>query len=207
MTTATQVDEYQLDALLDALKMDALKNIRRNLNLKNMSSLRKKELVQALAEHIPASVPERTKMMDLQQYTSIVALMTKSGIMPLEQIALEDVFYLSSIGYIHPSKQEDKPVVVMPTQVMKQFFSLDPKEVMADVNRNQKVSNILFGIVRYYGFADLAMVKQLVETYIEEEVEAEWLNNYISYLADYYGMFYAKDGYLIHQTIRVLDSF
>ena len=207
MTTATQVDEYQLDALLDALKMDALKNIRRNLNLKNMSSLRKKELVQALAEHIPASVPERTKMMDLQQYTSIVALMTKSGVMPLEQIALEDVFYLSSIGYIHPSKQEDKPVVVMPTQVMKQFFSLDPKEVMADVNRNQKVSNILFGIVRYYGFADLEMVKQMVETYLEEEVEAEWLNNYISYLADYYGMFYAKDGYLIHQTIRELDSF
>lgn len=48
MTTATQVDEYQLDALLDALKMDALKNIRRNLNLKNMSSLRKKNLFKHL---------------------------------------------------------------------------------------------------------------------------------------------------------------
>ncbi|WP_455663136.1 YecA family protein [Pradoshia sp.] len=207
MTTATQVDEYQLETLLDALKMDALKNIRRNLNLKNMSSLRKKELVQALVEHIPASVPERTKMMDLQQYTSIVALMTKSGVMPLDQIALEDVFYLSSIGYIHPSKQDDQPIVVMPTQVMEQFFNLNPKDIMTVVNRNQKVSNILFGIVRYYGFADLEMVKKMVEAYLEEEVEAEWLNNYVSYLADYYGMFYTKDGYLIHQTIRELDSF
>ena len=207
MTTATHVDEYQLETLLDALKMDALKNIRRNLNLKNMSSLRKKELVQALVEHIPASVPERTKMMDLQQYTSIVALMTKSGVMPLDQIALEDVFYLSSIGYIHPAEQDDQPIVVMPSQVMKQFFSLDPKEIMADVNRNQKVSNILFGIVRYYGFADLETVKKMVEAYLEEEVEEAWLTNYISYLADYYGIFYAKDGYLIHQTIRELDSF
>ena len=127
MTTATHVDEYQLQTLLDALKMDALKNIRRNLNLKNMSSLRKKELVQALAEHIPASVPERTRMMDLQQYTSIVALMTKSGVMPIDQIALEDVFYLSSIGYIHPSEQDEQAIVIMPNEVMKQFFSLIQK--------------------------------------------------------------------------------
>ena len=78
-----------LERLLDSLKMDALKNIRRNLNLKNMSSLRKKELVAALAEKIPASVPEKVQMMDLHQYTAIVAMMTKSGIMPIEQIGLK----------------------------------------------------------------------------------------------------------------------
>jgi hypothetical protein len=206
MTTAT-VDEYNLENLLDSLKMDALKNIRRNLNLKNMSSLRKKELVAALAEKIPASVPEKVQMMDLHQYTAIVAMMTKSGIMPIEQIGLENVFYLSSIGYIHPSEVENQPVVVMPTEVMKQFYNLNPKEIMTIVNRNQKVSNILFGLVRYYGFMEIEKAHKLIEGYLQEEVDSEWLHNYISYLEDYYGDFRLNDGYIIHETIKELDGF
>ncbi|QFK71593.1 hypothetical protein F7984_10295 [Pradoshia sp. D12] len=206
MTTAT-VDEYNLESLLDSLKMDALKNIRRNLNLKNMSSLRKKELVAALAEKIPASVPEKVQMMDLHQYTAIVAMMTKSGIMPIEQIGLENVFYLSSIGYIHPSKVEDQPVVVMPTEVMKQFYNLNPKEIMTVINRNQKVTNILFGLIRYYGFIEVEKAHKLIEGYIQEEVDIEWLHNYIRYLEDFYGDFRLDDEYIIHDTIKELDGF
>ena len=206
MTTAT-VDEYNLENLLDSLKMDALKNIRRNLNLKNMSSLRKKELVAALAEKIPASVPEKVQMMDLHQYTAIVAMMTKSGIMPIEQIGLENVFYLSSIGYIHPAEVENQPMVVMPTEVMKQFYNLNPKEIMTVVNRNQKVSNILFGLVRYYGFMEIEKAHKLIEAYLQEEVDMEWLQTYISYMGEYYGDFRLENEYIIHETIKELDGF
>lgn len=204
--TIVKTDEYSLETLLNSLKMDALKNIRRNLDLKNMSSLRKKELVQALKEHIPASVPERANMMDLDQYSSIVALMTKSGIMELHTLNLEDVFYLSSIGYIHPTKQEEIPVAVMPQEIMDQFYKLNPADLKQVVKRNQKITNIIFGMIRYYGLIDLKNARQLIEAYLQEEIEENWFSNYVTYLEDYYGAFHLIGEYIVNELVKDKDE-
>ncbi len=196
------VDEYKLETLLNALNMEQLKNIRRNLELKNMSSLRKKELVVALNEHIPQSVATKAELMDVDQYAAILRLMSKSGIVEMEQLDMEDVFYLSSVGYIHPAVQEDQQILVMPQEVMAQFFKLEPVQLKELVNKNQKITNLLFGMIRYYGMVDLATAQAMVEKHLGEELDAKWFVEYVNHLVQYYNSFKISGDYLVDDLIE-----
>lgn len=200
------VDEYKLETLLNTLNMEQLKNIRRNLELKNMSSLRKKELVLALNEHIPQSVANKAELMDVDQYAAILCLMSKSGIIEMEQLEMEDMFYLSSIGYIHPAMQEEQPILVMPQEVMAQFFKLDPAQLKALVNKNQKITNLLFGMIRYYGMVEIATAQSMVENHIGEELDAKWFMQYINHLGQYYNSFKISGDYLVDDLIEDVEG-
>ena len=197
-------DEYQLESLLSSLTLDQLKNIRRNLQLKNMSSLRKKELIAALAENIPQTVEQRAQFMDVDQYTAILKLMSKSGVVEVQALEVEDVFYLSSIGYTHPATQEEQDVVIMPNEVMKKFYELDSSQMKVLVNRNQKITNLLFAMARDYGVIELSVAKIIVENYINEEIEAKWLALYVEHLENYYNAFRLGAGkkYIINDAIE-----
>ncbi|MGM9922968.1 MAG: SEC-C metal-binding domain-containing protein [Bacillus sp. (in: firmicutes)] len=195
-------DEYKLGTLLNSLNMEQLKNIRRNLELKNMSSLRKKELVAALEENIPQSIENVVEMMDVDRYTAVLRLMSKSGIIEMDQLEMEDVFYLSSIGYIHPAKQEEQPVLVMPQEVMAKFYDMDPAELKGKLNRNQKITNLLFGMMRTYGMIETAVAQAMVEEYISETIDAKWFVRYVDQLEQYYTSFRISGEYIIAEAIE-----
>ena len=194
-------DEFRLESILDSLKLDQLKNIRRNLELKNMSSLRKKELVVALAEKIPQSVENKAQLLDVDQYSAILRLMSKSGVVEMEALDIEDIFYLSSIGYTHPAKVEDQEVLVMPQEVMKEFYQLDAMQMKALVNRNQKITNLLFAAMRYYGVISIDDAKAMFEKYIGEELDSQWFHQYIMHLENYYGSFRISKNYIVNELV------
>lgn len=197
-------DEYQLETLLSSLTVDQLKNIRRNLQLKNMSSLRKQELIAALAENIPQTVEQRAQFMDVDQYTAILKLVSKSGVIAVQALEIEDIFYLSSIGYTHPTRQEDQDVLIMPQEVMKQFYTLDASQMKVLVNRNQKITNLLFAMMRDYGVIELKVAKTIVETYLNEKIESKWFVNYVAHLEGYYNAFRLGTGkkYIVNDVIE-----
>lgn len=194
-------DEFRLESILDSLKLDQLKNIRRNLELKNMSSLRKKELVVALAEKIPQSVENKAQLLDVDQYSAILRLMSKSGVVEMEALDIEDIFYLSSIGYTHPAKVENQEVLVMPQEVMKEFYQLDAMQMKALVNRNQKITNLLFAAMKYYGVISIDDAKAMFEKYIGEELDSQWFHQYIMHLENYYGSFRISKDYIVNELV------
>lgn len=194
-------DDFRLESILDTLKVDQLKNIRRNLDLKNMSSLRKKELVVALAEKIPQSVEDKAKLLDVDQYSAILRLMSKSGVVEMEALEIEDIFYLSSIGYTHPAKVEDQEVLVMPQEIMKEFYQLDAMQMKALVNRNQKITNLLFAAMKYYGVLSIHDAKVMFEKYIGEELDSQWFQQYIMHLENYYGSFRISKDYIVNELV------
>lgn len=194
-------DEFRLESILNSLKVDQLKNIRRNLDLKNMSSLRKGELVVALAEKIPQSVENKAQLLDVDQYSAILRLMSKSGVVEMEALDIEDIFYLSSIGYTHPAKVEDQEVLVMPQEIMKEFYQLDTMQMKALVNRNQKITNLLFAAMKYYGVIRINDAKVMFEKYIGEEIDSQWFNQYIMHLENYYGSFRISKDYIVNELV------
>lgn len=194
-------DEFRLESILDSLKLDQLRNIRRNLELKNMSSLRKKELVVALAEKIPQSVENKAQLLDVDQYSAILRLMSKSGVVEMEALDIEDIFYLSSIGYTHPAKVENQEVLVMPQEVMKEFYQLDAMQMKALVNRNQKITNLLFAAMKYYGVISIDDAKAMFEKYIGEELDSQWFHQYIMHLENYYGSFRISKDYIVNELV------
>lgn len=194
-------DEFRLESILDSLKLDQLKNIRRNLELKNMSSLRKKELVVALAEKIPQSVENKAQLLDVDQYSAILRLMSKSGVVEMEALDIEDIFYLSSIGYTHPAKVENQEVLFMPQEVMKEFYQLDAMQMKALVNRNQKITNLLFAAMKYYGVISIDDAKAMFEKYIGEELDSQWFHQYIMHLENYYGSFRISKDYIVNELV------
>lgn len=194
-------DEFRLESILNTLTVEQLKNIRRNLDLKNMSSLRKKELIVALAEKIPESVDAKAKLLDVDQYSAILRLMSKSGVVEIEALDIEDIFYLSSIGYTHPAKVEEQDVLVMPQEVMKKFYQLDASQMKALVNRNQKITNLLFAMLKYYGVIDMNVAKHMMESYLGEELDTQWFSEYILHLENYYGSYRISGNYIVNELV------
>ncbi|WP_019243558.1 MULTISPECIES: Rho termination factor N-terminal domain-containing protein [Bacillus] len=194
-------EQFKLEELLGSLTVNQLKNIRRNLDLKikNVSSLRKQELVEALTEGIPSTVANRAMLMNVDQYTAVVTLMTKNGVLEVSQLEMEDVFYLSSVGYAHPVKKDDQQLLVMPKEIIDRFYELDPSQLKVSVNKNQKITHTLFGMMRYFGVIDLLSAQEMVKGYIEEEIDAVWFEEYVAYLSEFYGGFQLVDGYIVNE--------
>lgn len=200
------MNEYKLEELLHSLTVEQLKNIRQNLSLKNMSKLRKKELVVALAENIPATVASSVDYMDMDQYSAVVRMMTKNGAIPIDELEIADVFYLGSVGYAHPIVEDDQHVLVMPKEIMEQFYKLNPAELKIVVNNNQKITNILFGMIRHYGIIECTVAKEMIENYTGEKINDSWFNSYVAHLENYYGSFRMSDGYIVNELVEVEDE-
>ncbi|MFS0784554.1 SEC-C metal-binding domain-containing protein [Bacillus sp. 1P06AnD] len=199
------MDEYTLESMLSSLNMEQLKTIRRNLALKNMSSLRKKELVVALAENIPLTVVERAQYLDVDQYSAILQMMTKNGMIEISQLALEDVFYLSSLGYVHPVTKDGQQMIVMPKEVTEQFYKLNPAVLKEKVNANQKITNLLFAIARNYGMVEADVMKEMIRRCSGLDLEDTWLVAYVDHLSDYYNAFERKDEYFVSDQVSDPD--
>lgn len=180
-------------------------NIRRNLDLKRMSSLRKKELVEALAANIPGTVNEQVTFLTEEQFSFVDRFLQNNGVIKKDEtnIDLEDLFFYTSIGYIHPMTKDEKMLIVMPQEVMDQFEALKHTDLKVGLRKNQRLINLLVVILHHYGVVEIGYAKRILEEDIEQEIELEWFLKFVEFQSNYYNEFHLNDrGYIVNELVE-----
>ncbi len=192
-------NDFTLDQLLGKLTVGQLSNIRKNLELKNMSSLRKPELIQALTDKIPGTVPEQLSYMTEQQYTVVEELLSNDGMTQTNSIEL---IFLNSIGYTHPVEVDGEAFAVLPEEIMTQIRSMEEAELKRVLKKNQRIGNLLAVMLHGYGAITLSDAHVMIEKEIGEAIDAKWFRNFICILSETYDLFHLNGDYIVDELVK-----
>ena len=118
---------------LSKTEMDA---IRKNYDLRNVSTLKKPELEAELARQIPSIFPETIYALDKGAYDDIKLIAKNSGVIPDTDIPFSDVEKLLQYCMAFPGVYREKKVVFMPAELTNIFIQADGSEMESIVRRN-----------------------------------------------------------------------
>ena len=176
---------------LSTLKVADLQDIRKKLQIKNKSSLKKAELIQYLAEAIPFLLRTIIGQFDERRLFLIKNIIAKNGVISAKNVEIEELEYFYKTGFMFTSLQNDDPIVMIPLELLPSLGEIVQDEtILADVQRNTEWIKITRGLLYYYGTVPHEKLVDLVEKYMPIHPDYLAFNQVIFGAMDYYQEIY-----------------
>ncbi|WP_053362302.1 SEC-C metal-binding domain-containing protein [Bacillus sp. FJAT-27251] len=190
------------EALNRLTKVD-LDNLRKELDLQGVSSLKKGELVLVLQDEILAGLEEMCKKLDKERFSLLGELVRNNGV--IEAPSLEDYQYQyfndSSIAMTGTLK--GKKVLVMPQEIVDRIAELQDEGIKAVIDRNTEYIQLTKGLLFYYGTLTYPALKELLDKHLNAIVPGSDYLPVVMHAASYYREFVLEDRYI--SSTRVDD--
>lgn len=151
---------------LSALKMADLHDIRKKLQIKNISSLKKAELIQYLSEAIPFLLSTIISGFDERRLFLIKNIIANNGVISTKNVEIEEMEYFYKTGFMFTVFRNGDPIVMIPLELLPSLEEIVQDEtILADVKRNTEWIKITRGLLYYYGTVPHDRLVGLVEKY------------------------------------------
>src|SRR3954462_1927373 len=151
---------------LSALKVADLQDIRKKLQIKNISSLKKVELIQYLAEEIPFLVRNIISQFDERRLFLIKDIIANNGVISAKNVEIEEMEYFYKTGFTFTGFHNGNPIVMIPLELLPSLGEIVRDEtILTDVKRNTEWIKITRGLLYYYGTVPRDELVSLVEKY------------------------------------------
>ncbi|WP_400243795.1 SEC-C metal-binding domain-containing protein [Niallia sp. JL1B1071] len=155
-----------LKEALSALKMADLQEIRKKLQIKNISSLKKAELIQYLSEAIPIILRTIIREFDERRIVLIKSIIENNGIISAKHVEIEEIEYFHKTGFMFTDIRNGNPFVMIPMELIPSLVEIvQDKAVLNDVKRNTEWIKITRGLLYYYGTVPHEKFVELVGKY------------------------------------------
>ncbi len=162
-----------LQALLNMTKQE-LDDIRYNLCVEGVSSLKKAELAERLVPEILKFSHRWLPSALEEQYQAFQHILQKDGIADdfrEDELRLD---YLRGLGLLAVGAQGDKLLWYMPEEIQQEFKKLDSASYKKAVAANTEMMRLATGLLFFYGVLDYDQLFQMVGKYMEEEDQVEF---------------------------------
>ena len=163
---------------LTRFSKDELSDIRRRLDIKGASQLKKGDLIELLTIKIPLSFEKICMHLDQERYNLIKKIVRNGGYMEAPKLTANQFAYLRNIGIIFTGTFEGKKILVIPQEIVEnQFFQDNHKQFISICRRNTEWIKLTQGLLYYYGTLSLTELHDLLEKYMNEPIR---LSDYLS---------------------------
>ena len=197
-----EVNNTLHDCLSELTKAD-LDKIRSNYQFKNMSKLRKAELVNELELLIPVHLERIIKKMDHSIYQVIKRMIENGGFIELNKADLVQIYILQSFSIAFTKGSGEELFLHMPSEIMETLAKIDNEQLEDVVKRNTKWVQLTQGMLYYYGFIERKSAYHMVSKLTKEEIDYDEYLEVLYFASDYYEEFnYNASGFT---DIRVLN--
>ncbi len=150
--------ESDLRFFLSRLTKDELADVRRSLQLKGASSLKKNELVARLADEVVLGLPQLLAGLNLEQYEIVKKLVESGGSMSGRNFDSGCVAFFRQRGLFFSGMKNGERQLLMPNEVVQAFFSLDQTAIAKQAAANDECMTLVHGMLYYYGAMSLAQI-------------------------------------------------
>ncbi|MBL4953474.1 SEC-C domain-containing protein [Neobacillus sp. YIM B02564] len=172
---------------LSTLKMADLQDIRKKQQIKNISSLKKAELIEYLAEAIPFLLRIIISGFDERRLFLIKNIIANNGVISAKNVEIEEMEYFHKTGFMFTGFRNGDPIVMIPLELLPSLGEIVQDEtILANVLRNTEWIKITRGLLYYYGTVPHDKLVDLVEKYMPIRPD---------YLAFNYAIFDAMEYY------------
>ncbi len=196
---------FHLRSFLERLTKEELITIRQNLEIKGISKLNKKQLIEVLEIEIVNSMKEVISYFDYNQYKILKNIVNRNGIGQIELI-IEEIEFFRELGFIFSCTYNGKRVLVIPNELIFEFNDLDKNiNLHKNIKRNTKWINITQGLLYFYGTLTANKLLEMVGKYTEaiEISEHQDFFRVLRNAQDYYGVI--KNNIFSYSNYQVFD--
>lgn len=151
---------------LSTLKSAELHYIRKKLQLKNVSSLKKAELIQYLEGAIPFLLKNIISIFDEHRLKLIKKIIANKGVLSAKNFEIEELEYFPKTGFMFTSFRNGEKLVIIPVELLSSLEEiLQDETTLKMVKRNTEWIKITRGLLYYYGTVPNDKLVNLVEKY------------------------------------------
>ncbi|MFC8151484.1 hypothetical protein ACFUP3_17555 [Bacillus paralicheniformis] len=180
-------EPYRLESLLHSLSKIELDDIRKSLELKGISNLKKAELIQELVVAIPSHFRRILSTFDQERYGLFKKIVSHSGkIQVPRNVSIEQIKALMDWGIIFPNRLEGKPGLTVPIELVEQFFALDEQELHQMIDRNTEWIRLSHGLLYYYGIVHMSALVDMASELLRQEIDFKEFSDVLTSASDYY---------------------
>ncbi|MBP2630926.1 MAG: hypothetical protein H6Q70_1554 [Firmicutes bacterium] len=161
--------ERTLLAALSTLTKAELDDIRYNLCVQGISSLKKQEMAAAL---VPAIVDFSHKWMltiGIEQYNILTHMSRKNGISTVLDMNDVRMDYMRSMGMVFSGMAEGKQAWYLPNDLLNVYASLDNAKFRKEISFNDEASRLATGLLFYYGYLPYDQLHERVNTFLKDK--------------------------------------
>ncbi|WP_163100165.1 YecA family protein [Peribacillus alkalitolerans] len=177
----------QLIDFLRLLTKDELDEIRKQLKLKGMSSLKKGELAGELSRSIPFHFKQVLFTLDQERTDLIQQIIKNSGTLLLsDEYPISKITTMRRLGIIFPVIKDGQKLLMMPLELIEQFAEVDRVEFQDKILINTEWIRLTHGMLYYYGVMDSSEMLDRISALSKREVDIVEYFDVISSASDYY---------------------
>lgn len=161
-------------SLKDALKgltKDELTKIRQNLNLKGLSTLNKKELIDRITPLISTNLKKILYTFDEERYNLLKKIIANGGYIKVDDMDFGKFNHFRDYGIAFTGWKDDDMILAMPVEIIEAFKGYDNHEYRKIVERNTIWIHLIKGMLYYYGVMDLEYITKKLEEYTREKCD------------------------------------
>ncbi|MDF2566265.1 MAG: hypothetical protein K0Q53_2669 [Massilibacillus sp.] len=160
-------EERTLLAALATLTKAELDDIRYNLCVQGISSLKKQEMAAAL---VPAIIDFSHKWMltiGIEQYNILTHMSRKNGISTVVDMNDVRMDYMRSMGMLFSGMYEGKEAWFLPNDLLNVYASLDNAKFRKEISFNDEASRLATGLLFYYGYLPYDQLHERVNGFLK----------------------------------------
>lgn len=196
---------FTLKEGLNKLTKSELDDIRKGLQIKGASSLKKAELIEVLQREIPESLEKIVLQWDENRFNLLTKIALNDGHTIAPHLESSQIYYFRKLGLIYTGTFEGNKVVAIPNELIEPVLLLEENsDVKAIIHRNTEWIQLTNGLLFYYGTLKETELKEMVEFHTKMPLDLPVFQGIIED-ANSYLQGYKKDdqGY---SNVRVIDS-
>ncbi|WP_257350798.1 YecA family protein [Pseudalkalibacillus decolorationis] len=176
----------KLPDVLGKLTKSEMDVIRKMLNLKGLSSLKKAELALQLEKLIPDHFERVLFTLDQERYNLVKRIVENSGRTKAGQYPRAKIESLQRYGIAFPSYQNEHKMLVMPEELIGIFRKTDGIDLKNQVRQNTEWITLTHGMLYYYGVMESLAQFDYLEELTGKEVDILHYIDVMAAASDYY---------------------
>ncbi|WP_099353264.1 YecA family protein [Fredinandcohnia onubensis] len=173
---------FRLDEALSSYAKYELDDIRRYLEIKNASSLKKADLIALFQQEIPGLLKNVCSQWDLERFSLLVKIARNGGYLQAPELESDQIMYFRKTGMLFTGSINGKRVIAVPDELIEEILTLERDlHFRGIIKRNTEWIKLTHGLLYYYGTLTATELGQMIENYIKEPLR---LHDYIQVLHD-----------------------
>ncbi len=174
---------FRLDEALSAYAKYELDDIRRYLEIKNASSLKKADLIALFQQEIPVLLKNVCSQWDVERFSLLVKIARNGGYLHAPELEDDQIMYFRKTGMLFTGSINGKKVVAIPDELIEEILNVEKDlHFRGIIKRNTEWIKLTQGLLYYYGTLTVTELGQMIEKYIKEPLRPQ---DYFQVLQDF----------------------
>jgi hypothetical protein len=165
---------FHLAEALSSYAKYELDDIRRYLEIKNASSLKKADLIALFQQKIPGLLKNVCSQWDLERFSLLVKIARNGGYLHAPELEDDQIMYFRKTGMLFTGSINGKKVVAIPDELLEEILNVEKDlHFRGNIKRNTEWIKLTHGLLYYYGTLTVTELGQMIEKYTKEPLRPQ----------------------------------